>query len=122
MDHAAAQDNENKPTGRTSCAGAALSGGGCLSRAITASALRKRGGYGRFVDFFDHRPSHDQKDSRDVDLQDNSETVGVDVSPHLFRTAAVSTGAMLAGELPHLGNALLGQALHSCHQCSGLLL
>jgi integrase len=35
-------------------------------------------------------------------------TVSVDVSPHLFRTAGVSTGAMLAGDLPHLGTALLG--------------
>jgi integrase len=35
-------------------------------------------------------------------------TVGVDVSPHLFRTAGVSTAAMLAGDLPHLGTALLG--------------
>ena len=36
------------------------------------------------------------------------EAVGVDVSPHLFRTAGVSTAAILAGELPHLGTALLG--------------
>jgi integrase len=36
------------------------------------------------------------------------ETVGVDVSPHLFRTAGASTSAMLAGELPQLGSALLG--------------
>ncbi len=36
------------------------------------------------------------------------ETVGVDVSPHLFRTAGASTSALLVGELPHLGSALLG--------------
>jgi integrase len=36
------------------------------------------------------------------------ETVGVDVSPHLFRTAGASRSAMLAGEMPHLGSALLG--------------
>jgi site-specific recombinase XerD len=34
-------------------------------------------------------------------------TVGVDVSPHLFRTAAASTAAMHAGRTPHLASALL---------------
>ena len=33
--------------------------------------------------------------------------VGVDVSPHLFRTAGVSTAATYAGDMPHLGSALL---------------
>ena len=36
------------------------------------------------------------------------ETVGVNVSPHLFRMAGASTSALLAGDLPHLGSALLG--------------
>jgi integrase len=35
------------------------------------------------------------------------ETVGVDVSPHLFRTAAASTAAMYGGNVPHLASALL---------------
>jgi integrase len=35
------------------------------------------------------------------------ETIGVDVSPHLFRTAAASTAAMYAGNTPHLASALL---------------
>jgi integrase/recombinase XerD len=34
--------------------------------------------------------------------------VGIDVSPHLFRTAGASTSAHYAGELRHLGTALLG--------------
>jgi integrase len=34
-------------------------------------------------------------------------TVGVDVSPHLFRTSAASTVAILGGENPYLGSALL---------------
>jgi integrase len=34
-------------------------------------------------------------------------TVGVDVSPHLFRTAAASTAAVYGGNLPHLASALL---------------
>jgi hypothetical protein len=33
--------------------------------------------------------------------------VGIKVSPHLFRTAAVSTAAAYAGNNPHLGSALL---------------
>jgi integrase len=33
--------------------------------------------------------------------------VGVDVSPHLFRTAAASTAAIYAGDTPYLGSALL---------------
>jgi integrase len=35
------------------------------------------------------------------------ETLGVDVSPHLFRTAAASTAAAHAGATPHLASALL---------------
>lgn len=35
------------------------------------------------------------------------ETIGVDVSPHLFRTAGVSTAAAYAGANPNLGSALL---------------
>lgn len=34
-------------------------------------------------------------------------TVGVDVSPHLFRTAAATTAAMYGGATPHLASALL---------------
>jgi site-specific recombinase XerD len=36
-----------------------------------------------------------------------SETIGVDVSPHLFRTAAASTAAVYSGDRPHLASALL---------------
>jgi integrase len=35
------------------------------------------------------------------------ETIGVDVSPHLFRTAAASTAAAYGGDIPHLASALL---------------
>ena len=35
------------------------------------------------------------------------ETVGVDVSPHLFRMAAASTAAIYGGNTPHLASALL---------------
>ena len=35
------------------------------------------------------------------------ETLGVDVSPHLFRTAAASTAAAYGGSIPHLASALL---------------
>ena len=35
------------------------------------------------------------------------QTLGVDVSPHLFRTAAASTAATYGGSLPHLASALL---------------
>jgi hypothetical protein len=34
-------------------------------------------------------------------------TTGIKVSPHFFRTAAVSTAAVYAGNRPHLGSALL---------------
>jgi integrase len=36
------------------------------------------------------------------------EALGVDVSPHLFRTAAASTAAAYGGNTPHLGSAVLG--------------
>ena len=35
------------------------------------------------------------------------ETIGVDVSPHLFRTAAASTAAIYGGNHPHLASAVL---------------
>jgi integrase len=35
------------------------------------------------------------------------ETIGVDVSPHLFRTAGASTAAIYVGNNPHLASALL---------------
>ena len=35
------------------------------------------------------------------------ETIGVPVSPHLFRTAAASTAAIYGGNMPHLASALL---------------
>jgi integrase len=35
------------------------------------------------------------------------ETIGVDVSPHLFRTSAASTAAIYGGKTPHLASALL---------------
>jgi integrase len=35
------------------------------------------------------------------------ETIGVDVSPHLFRTAGASTAAVYGGKNPHLASALL---------------
>jgi integrase len=35
------------------------------------------------------------------------ETLGVDVSPHLFRTAAASTAAAYGAHMPHLGSAIL---------------
>jgi integrase len=34
-------------------------------------------------------------------------TLGVDVSPHLFRMAAASTAAVYGGNTPHLASALL---------------
>jgi len=36
------------------------------------------------------------------------ECLGVDVSPHLFRTAAASTAAAYGGRTPHLASAVLG--------------
>jgi integrase len=35
------------------------------------------------------------------------ETIGVDVSPHLFRTAAASTAAIYGSDMPHLASAIL---------------
>ena len=35
-------------------------------------------------------------------------TLGVDVSPHLFRTAAATTAAAYGGNTPHLASAVLG--------------
>lgn len=38
------------------------------------------------------------------------QTLGVDVSPHLFRTAAASTAAVYGGKTPHLASALLNHS------------
>ena len=40
-------------------------------------------------------------------------TVGINVSPHLFRTAAASTAAAYAGSTPHLASALLHHFDHA---------
>lgn len=37
------------------------------------------------------------------------QTLGVDVSPHLFRTAAATTAAMFGGDTPHLATGVLVQ-------------
>jgi hypothetical protein len=34
-------------------------------------------------------------------------TLGVPINPHMFRTAAVTTAAIHAGDMPHLGSAIL---------------
>jgi integrase len=36
------------------------------------------------------------------------ETIGIDVSPHLFRTAAATTSACYGTDMPYLGSAVLG--------------
>ena len=36
------------------------------------------------------------------------QTVGVDVSPHLFRTAAATTAAIHGADTPHLASGVLG--------------
>jgi site-specific recombinase XerD len=36
------------------------------------------------------------------------QTLGVDVSPHLFRTAAATTSALYASDSPHLASGVLG--------------
>jgi integrase len=36
------------------------------------------------------------------------EAIGVDVSPHLFRTAGASTAALYCSNHPHLASAVLG--------------
>ena len=41
------------------------------------------------------------------------EALGVDVSPHLFRTAAASTAATYGGSQPHLASALLNHTDHA---------
>jgi integrase len=38
------------------------------------------------------------------------ETLGVDVSPHLFRTAAATTAALYGGDNPHLASAVLNHS------------
>jgi site-specific recombinase XerD len=38
------------------------------------------------------------------------QTLGVDISPHLFRTSAASTAATYGGATPHLANALLNHS------------
>jgi len=38
------------------------------------------------------------------------EALGIDVSPHLFRTAAATTAALYGGENPHLASALLNHS------------
>jgi site-specific recombinase XerD len=47
---------------------------------------------------------------REVITETARATLGVPVNPHMFRTAAVTTSAVYAGDQPHLGSALLHHA------------
>jgi integrase len=40
--------------------------------------------------------------------QTTEQTIGIRISPHLFRTAGATTAAVSAGDMPHLATALLG--------------
>jgi len=40
--------------------------------------------------------------------QTTEQTIGIRISPHLFRTAGATTAAVSAGDMPHLASALLG--------------
>jgi site-specific recombinase XerD len=44
---------------------------------------------------------------REVITETARSTLGVPVNPHMFRTAAVTTSAIYAGDQPHLGSAIL---------------
>jgi integrase len=49
--------------------------------------------------------------ARDVGVliaQTTEQTIGIRISPHLFRTAGATTAAVSAGDMPHLASALLG--------------
>ena len=49
-----------------------------------------------------------QRDVGKLISQLTEETIGVAISPHLFRTADATTAADAAGDMPHLASALLG--------------
>jgi integrase len=62
------------------------------------------------LDFLDHRPANDHKEPGDIGALVSKltrESLGVDVSPHLFRTAAATTAATYGGSTPRLASALL---------------
>jgi len=40
--------------------------------------------------------------------QATEQTIGIGISPHLFRTADATTAAEARGDMPHLASALLG--------------
>jgi len=40
--------------------------------------------------------------------QTTEQTIGIRISPHLFRTAGATTAAEATGDMPHLASALLG--------------
>jgi integrase len=40
------------------------------------------------------------------------QTIGIGISPHLFRTADATTAAEARGDVPHLASALLGHKHH----------
>lgn len=56
-----------------------------------------------------HRPMTVRKVGSLI-TQLTNETLGIPISPHLFRTAAATTLAEAKGDMPHLASALLGHA------------
>jgi len=51
--------------------------------------------------------------------QTTEQTIGIRISPHLFRTAGATTAAEARGDMPHLASALLGHK-HPCITVSSL--
>lgn len=58
--------------------------------------------------FVNHWPTNDHQNLGTLISKLTRETIGVDVSPHLLRTAGASTAAVYGGDRPHLASALLG--------------
>jgi integrase len=78
-----------------------------VSEPIATPSAWVQAAHERSLDFLHDRSPNDEKNLGTLISKITLETLGVDVSPHLFRTAAASTAAAYGGNTPHLASALL---------------
>jgi integrase len=107
VDHLAPQRDENWPARRAAGPSMVEPLHQRVSETIATRSAWVRAAHERSLDLL-HDPSpHDEKSVGTLISKITLETLGVGVSPHLFRTAAASTAAAYGGNTPHLASALL---------------
>ena len=108
MDRIAERQHKNSQIGGTAGPRIPELRNQCVPEEITTRSDRIEAAYECALDLIYQGQALDDQEPRYTRVKITLETLGVDVSPHLFRTAAASTAATYGGDTPHLASALLG--------------